>query len=155
MAVHLASGAGRFRVDVGMCVELREPLLHGQLADGEHEGLVAVISAAPIAGAELLGHAHLRQFLSVAEDAELGFPCEHFLAAEQADLSAERDKFEVAEDLFPQFVQGDRSFRCGCIGSGHGDKNTFVAKVARGQDHSRYAHAFPYGAGMPKTYKGP
>jgi hypothetical protein len=69
-------------LQVRMGIELREPLLHGEFADREHEGHVAVVPAAPIALAELFGHAHLRQFLAIAEDAELGFSGQYFLPSQ-------------------------------------------------------------------------
>lgn len=60
-------------LQIGVGIELREPLLHGEFTDRQHEGHVAVITTAPIALAELFGHAHLGQFLAIAEDPELGF----------------------------------------------------------------------------------
>jgi hypothetical protein len=98
---------------VGMGVELREPLLHGELADGEHEGHVAVVAAAPVAVAELLGHGHLGQFLTVAEDAELGLACKHFLAAQQARLATLVYDAVVAEDLLAHLVEGHSYFGLG------------------------------------------
>ncbi|MCU0320707.1 MAG: hypothetical protein MUE88_11640 [Flavobacteriales bacterium] len=128
VAVHAAASAAGIRVHVGVGVELREPLLHGELADGEHEGHVAVIATAPIAIAELLGHGHLGQFLAIAEDAELGFAGEHFLATQQTGLAALGHNAVVAEDLLADLLQRHHLLGGVALGLGHGEQ-VYPAKV--------------------------
>jgi hypothetical protein len=112
VAVHAAAGAARVGVHIGVGVQLREPLLHGELADGEHEGHVAVVATAPIAIAELFGHGHLGQFLAIAEDAELGFAGKHLLATQQAGFAAFVHDAVIAEYLLAHLFQG-HAFLCG------------------------------------------
>ena len=119
VAVHAAAGAAGVGAHIGVRIELREPLLHGELPDGEHEGHVAVVAAAPIAIAELLGHAHLRQLLAIAEDPELGFAAKDLLAADERRLAAQHAELIVAQDFLFQFAQADLGFGCG-LGAGHG-----------------------------------
>src|SRR5262245_10653960 len=82
----------------GLGVELREVLRERGRADGEHEGLVAVVAAAPVTLAEGPGHGQLRHFLAVAEDAELGLARQHLAAADEADLPAAEGDAVVVDD---------------------------------------------------------
>jgi hypothetical protein len=84
---------------VGVGVELGEELLDRCHAQGEHRRLVAVVARAHVAGAHGASHRHLRHFLAVAEDAELGLAGEHFLAADEAHLAAA---------VGPAVIAGDR-----------------------------------------------
>ena len=58
-------------LDVRVRIELCEELVECGDAEGEHEGLVAVVAGAPVSAAERARHRQLRDFLPVAENAEL------------------------------------------------------------------------------------
>ena len=47
-----------------MGIELRKELLNGKFADSKHEGLIAIIPGAKIAGTKSFGHRNLRDFLA-------------------------------------------------------------------------------------------
>ena len=99
MAIHLPPAGGRLIVEIGVGVELAEPVLHFEQAGGEHEGLVAVITGADVARPEGAGHGQLGELFAVAEDAEFGFAGEHFLAADQAHMAAQPAEVVVVKDV--------------------------------------------------------
>ena len=54
-----------------MSVELRKELLNVAFADGEHECLIAIVTASPVPRLKRPGHGELRHFLAVSEDSKL------------------------------------------------------------------------------------
>ena len=148
VAVHLPAGAGGFLVQVGVGVELGEPLLHGELADGEHEGHVAVVAAAPVAMAELLGQGHLGQLLAITEDAELGLAGQHLLAAQQAGLPAHVHQFIIAQDLRAHLLQGHALLGGGSVFRGR-------HRHGRGRSPKVRQEAGPFGKRLTPPSKAP
>ena len=115
MRVHAApAGPGVVR-DVGVGVELREKFVQRAHAEGEDEGLVAVVAAAPVALAEGAGHGQLRHLFAVAEDAELGLAGQHLPAADEAGLPRAPGDAIVIDDALARELRADGLglFRCG------------------------------------------
>ncbi|SRR5260221_6233145 len=102
---------------VGMGIELGEVFVEGGRADGEHEGLVAVVAGPPVAAAEGAGHGQLRHLLAVAEDAELGLAGQHFLAADEAHLPAAEGNPVVLENALTRELRANllRLLWCGHV----------------------------------------
>ena len=98
VGVHLPPGRARLALRIRVGVELCEVLFEGEGPDREHEGLVAVVARAPVAGAEGPGHRELRDLLAVAEDPELRLAGEHLAAAEVARLPRQVPEPVVVED---------------------------------------------------------
>ena len=98
MGGHRAAGGAGLALEIGVGVELGEELLHGEQAEGHHEGLVTVVAGAEVAGAEGPRQGDLGDLLAVAEDAELGLAGEHLPPADQARLPALESDAVVAED---------------------------------------------------------
>jgi hypothetical protein len=67
---------------------LGEEGVHVADAFCEHEGLVAVVTASPIAMLENFGHGHLGHFFTVSKNAKFGFTSEHLFSTDQAGLTA-------------------------------------------------------------------
>ena len=88
VTVHRASARDGFGVQVGVGVELGEPLLDVDHAEHEHPGLVAVVARAPVAFAEGARNGEIGEFLAVAEDAELGLAAQHFAPSDEGGLAA-------------------------------------------------------------------
>jgi hypothetical protein len=88
MARHRTAAEERFGGKIGVLVMLGEELLERKQAEGEHEGLIAVVAGAEVSLFEGVSHGDLCDFLPVAEDAEFGFAGKDVLARENAGQAA-------------------------------------------------------------------
>src|SRR5581483_1603640 len=86
--VHRAPRRPRIASHIGIRVELREKFIERRRTCGEHEGLIAVIAGAKITVAERARHRQLRDFLAIAENAELRLAGENLFPADEARLAA-------------------------------------------------------------------
>ena len=127
VAVHLPAAAEGVALGVGE--ELREELLGRGEPERHHEGLVAVVARAPVAGLELRGEGHLRELLPVADDPELRLPRQYQLARAHAARPTQAAGVVVRERLVGggaaggaagRFVGGGRGTEVGLGGFGHG-----------------------------------
>ena len=107
MRVHRPAAGPWIVLDVRIGVELSEEFVECSHPRGEDEGLIAVVAGSPIAFAEGAGHGQLRHFLAVAEDAELRLAGEHFLAADQAGLTASKGHTVVPDDALARELRAD------------------------------------------------
>src|SRR5215212_6818505 len=112
MRVHRASAGPRIVLDVRVRIELPEEFVERGDAEGEHQGLVAVVAGAPVALAECARPCELRDFLAVAENAELRLAGEHFLAADEAGLPAAHGDAIVVDDRFARELRARLRFGC-------------------------------------------
>ena len=84
VAVHLAAGTRGFALNRGIGVQGRQKTARRcQGADGHHERLIPVISAAEVSVAEHFGPRELRELFAIAENAKLGLSRQDFFAAER------------------------------------------------------------------------
>src|SRR6266536_5936258 len=98
MRVHPPAAGPRIVRDIGVGVELPEELVERSHAEGQDEGLIAVIARAPVALAEGARPGELRHFLAVAKNAELRLAGEHLLAADQTGLATAKGDAVVLEN---------------------------------------------------------
>src|SRR5512132_2157226 len=97
---HLASARERVARHVRIGVELREVLLERGGADREHDGLIAVVTAAPVSGTHDVRHRELRDLFAVTEDPERSPSRQHLAPAELARGAASHGEAVVGNDLF-------------------------------------------------------
>ena len=96
---HLPSARERLASHIRVGVELREVLLEGRHADGEHHRLIAVIAATPVTRAHHVRHRELRDLFSVAEDPERRASREDLAPAKLARGAAPYREAVVGDDL--------------------------------------------------------
>src|SRR5690606_36084242 len=85
-----------------MCVELGKILLHGHVADGKRECLIAIVPCAPVSLSENFCHGKLGHLLAIAEDAKLGLSHEDLFPAQEAGFPAFNGESKVGQDfLYP------------------------------------------------------
>ncbi len=82
VSVHLSPSRHRLSFQIWICIQLGKKLLYRKQSGSHHKGLIAVVSTAPIAWFENLGHGYLGHFFTVAENAEFGLTGEHLPASE-------------------------------------------------------------------------
>jgi len=99
MGVHLPSAGVGVCMKVGVGVQLGEKFLDTGFADGEHEGLAAIVTDAEVSLSERFGHGDLWDFLAIAKNAEFGFAAEDFAPSDQAGLPALHRQTVIAHDF--------------------------------------------------------
>ena len=99
VTVHRASARDGLGFEVGVGVELGEPLLDVDHAEHEHPGLVAVVARAPVAFTEGARNGEVGEFLAVAKDAKLGLAAEDFAASDEGGLAGGIGEAVVFENI--------------------------------------------------------
>ena len=87
-------------VNVRIRVQLGKKVVKINYAQGQHQGLVAVVPCPEIPFAECFGHGHLGNFLAVAKDAEFGPAFHDFHAPQYAGVAAFDTQTVIADNLF-------------------------------------------------------
>ena len=90
------------KVRVG--VKGRKIFLDIEEVEGHHEGLVAVVAAAPIPGAQEFRKCNLGEFLSVAEDAKFRLAAQHLFPPQQRGLPAQATQPVIFEEHAPKIL---------------------------------------------------
>ena len=106
MTVHLPSSGHGLSDSIRIGIHLREVLLDGQQACGHHQGLIAVVSTAEIAGLELAGKRELGDLLAVSEDAEFGLARQDFLSPEKRGFPADAGELVIVEGDLAKVITG-------------------------------------------------
>jgi hypothetical protein len=96
--VHLSAGRVWLAIRVRIGVELCKQLLDRQDAERQEKSLVTVITGSKITSAKRPCHRDLCYLFPISEDAELGFPGQDFLAAQQTGLTASKGKLIVLQN---------------------------------------------------------
>ena len=105
MSVHCPTARHRFRVELGMGVELSEKLLNRSHTQGEHYCLVAVVTGSKVAGLPGVCHGNLGYLFAAAKDAKLGLSAQDFPPPDQAGMSALQRQPVIGQDLLPRQVR--------------------------------------------------
>ena len=125
VAAHLPPARGGVGDHVGVGVQGREVLLHGEQTLCHHEGLVPVVPRTPVPWPQHFGERQLRQLLAVPEDPKLRLAREHFFAAEQGCFTAGANQCVILDQL------GAKRLNV-CLGGCGGSCRHGCTKVHRG-----------------------
>jgi hypothetical protein len=99
MADHRAPGGGGVGFQVSVGIQLGKEIAKLKHTQGMDPGLVTVITGAPIPFPEGARHGELRQFLAVAEDAELCLARKYLAPSDDGCLSRTVSQAVVGDDL--------------------------------------------------------
>ena len=83
-----------------MRIELSEELLDVAFSDGEHEGLITVVTGPPVSLSEGFGHGQLGHFFAVTKDSKLRFSGQYLPPTQQGCLSTLDSNAKILEDVF-------------------------------------------------------
>ena len=106
MGVHLPAGAMGIMAGIRIGIQLGKELFYRGCTRSKGKGLIAIVASVKVPRPEKLSHRHLRNFLSIAENAEFCLPGQDFLPAQETGFPAFAGRLVIFQYCIPEIIEG-------------------------------------------------